>query len=87
MMRIHQTIQRDPEAWATHFSARIQRQLGAEELGSGWSAAEYGRRKVDFAGRPDVEHACYLTAEAHPLSHRGQIDHAEAFVCQSLRRR
>ncbi len=63
----------------------MQRQLGAEELGSGWSATKYGRRKVEFTGRPDVDHAHYLLVKAHRLLHRGQIDRAEAFVCQSLK--
>ncbi len=85
MLRIHQAIQRDPLAWSTHFSAHIQRHLGAEELGSEWSAAEYGRRKVDFTGRSDEEHPYHLLAEMHRLLHRGQIDHAEVFACQSLK--
>ncbi len=63
MLRIHQATQRDPKARTTHFNAHTQRKLGTEELGSGWSAAEYGRRKVDLTGCPDMEHAYYLLAD------------------------
>jgi hypothetical protein len=85
MWRIQQAIQRDPKAWTLHFNDHMRRQLGAEELQAGWSAAEYGRRRVDFSNRPDVEHAYHLMAEVHRLLHRGQTDHAEAFVCQALK--
>ncbi len=73
LLRIYQATQRDPKGWAAHFTSHVQRQLGAEDMGTGWSAAEYGRRKVDFVGRPDVEHAYHLTAEVYRLLRRGQV--------------
>ncbi len=42
-------------------------------------------RELEFTSRPDVGHAYYPLAEAHRLLHRGQIDRAEAFACQSLK--
>ncbi len=47
LLNIHQAIEKDPRAWAAYFSDFLRRQLGAEELGSGGSAAGYARRNLE----------------------------------------
>jgi len=85
-MRVQAAIRRDPGRWVEAYNAFLRRELGAEELGVGWSAAEYGRRRVDWAGRPDLEHSYMMLAEVHRLLMQTRnVPQAEAFVCQALK--
>ncbi len=77
--RIQLAIKKDPRAWTLYFNGLLRRQLGAEELGTGWSAAEYGPRKIEWGKLNDLEHAFFLLAEIHRLLHAQNFDMAEAF--------
>ena len=90
MMRVQAAIRRDPAMWVQHYNAHLRRELGAEDTGGGWSAAEDGRRRIDWSGgrsggNADLEHCYMLVAEVHRLLGRKETGMAEAFVCQSLK--
>ena len=87
MLRIQRAIQKDPMAWVAHYNEFLRKQLGAEELGTGWSAAEYGRRRIEFTAPryTDMEHCFQMLAEVHRLLNAGQTEYAFALVCQSLK--
>ena len=85
LLRIQTAIKRDPRAWTAYFNDFLRRQLGAEELNTGWSTAEYARRKIEWGKSVDLEHAYHLVAEIHRLMHNQEYDMAEAFVCQTLK--
>ena len=85
-MKVQAAIRRDPARWVEAYTAFLRRELGADELGVGWSAAEYGRRRVEWSGRSDTEHAFMMMAEVHRLLIQSKnVPQAEAFVCQSLK--
>jgi hypothetical protein len=86
VMKVQAAIRREPARWVEAYNGYLRRELGADELGAGWSAAEYGRRRVDWSGRPDLEHSFAMMAEVHRLLIQGKnVPQAEAFVCQSLK--
>jgi hypothetical protein len=51
VMKVQAAIRRDPARWVEAYNGYLRRELGAEELGVGWSAAEYGRRRVGWGGK------------------------------------
>jgi hypothetical protein len=67
VMKVQNAIRREPGRWVEAYSSHLRRELGADELGVGWSAAEYGRRRIDWSGRGDLEHAYMMLAECHRL--------------------
>ncbi|MBM4023660.1 MAG: hypothetical protein FJ284_15735 [Planctomycetes bacterium] len=85
LSRVQAAIRRDPMKWVDHFNQYLRRELGAEETGAGWSAAEYGRRRIEWSNRADLEHAFMLMAEIHRLLGRREHALAEAFCCQALK--
>ena len=86
VMKVQNTIRREPGRWVEAYSSHLRRELGADELGVGWSAAEYGRRRIEWSGKGDLEHAYMMFAECHRLLiQQKNPAQAEAFICQSLK--
>ncbi len=68
MSKVQAAIRRDPLRWVEHFSQCHRRELGADDLGTGWSAADYGRRRVDWGGLVGLDHSFMMMAEMAGMS-------------------
>ncbi len=85
VMKGQTAISREPGSWVEACSGFLRRELGAVELGAGWSAAALGRRRVDWSGRTVFEYSYVMMAEVHhPLVQTRNVPQAEASVCPSL---
>ena len=85
MLKVQRAIHHDPRAWTQAFNDHMAREVGAEDTGGSWTAAEYARRRINFGKMHDVRHAYFMMAELHRLLHRRDVDHAEAFLAQCLK--
>jgi len=86
IIRLRNAIKRDPEAWIRYYDDYLRRECGAEVCGLGYSAAEYGRRRINFANcKKDFEWFWAILAEAHAIGSTQSHAALLAFIIQALK--